>query len=166
MANTEMINTHAAMAIAVIAVVAGVMRPNPLLPFPSFDPLSLLLIPNRLSSPPPPNCCCSIPLAMRRLPAGDAFMHPPKKMIRKGNEKKTINMRAIEREIESRKEMKTTSEKRSCYKRQRQIVCKLHRHRKQCSHGDAMQHSYCCEFCPLQQGRRCSNGIAFRWPLS
>lgn len=76
MANTEMINTHAAMAIAVIAVVAGVMRPNALLPFPSLAVLSFPLIPNRLSSP---NCCCSIPLAMRRLPAGDAFMHPPEK---------------------------------------------------------------------------------------
>lgn len=78
MANTETITTHAAMAIAVIAVVAGVMWPNPLLPFPSFDMLSLLLIPNRLSSPPP-NCCCSTPLAMRRFPAGDAFIQPPEK---------------------------------------------------------------------------------------
>lgn len=79
MVNTEMINTHAAMAIAVIAVVAGVMRPNALLPFTSLAVLSFPLMPNRPSSPPlpPPNCCCWMPFAMRRLPAGDAFMHPP-----------------------------------------------------------------------------------------
>lgn len=74
MTNTEMINRHAATAMAVIAVVAGVMRPNALLPLASLAVFSFPLIPNRPSSP---NCCCSIPFAMRRLPAGDAFMHPP-----------------------------------------------------------------------------------------
>lgn len=78
-----MIKTHAASAIAVIAVVADVMLPNPLLPISSLTLFSFP--PSRLSSP---NCCCSIPLAMRRLPAGDAFMHPPVKyngrMMRRG----------------------------------------------------------------------------------
>lgn len=87
-ANTEMINTHAAMAIAVIAVVAGVMRPNALLPFASFAVLSFPLIPNRPSSPPLPNCCCWMPFAMRRLPAGDAFMHPPENNWQRRNKNK------------------------------------------------------------------------------
>lgn len=82
MPNTEMINTHAAMAIAVIAVVAGV---NTLLPFASLAVLSFPLIPNRPSSP---NCCCVIPFAMRRLPAGDAFMHPPENNWQRGNKNK------------------------------------------------------------------------------
>lgn len=72
MANSEMIKAHAVRAIAVIGVVPDIMRPYPLLPFSSLIMLSFPVIPNRLSSP---NCCCS--LAMRRLPAGDAFMQPP-----------------------------------------------------------------------------------------
>lgn len=73
MTKTEMINTHAAIAIAVIAVVVGAIRPNPLFSFPSLTMLNFPLTPNRLSSP---NCCCS---TMRRFPAGDALMHPPVK---------------------------------------------------------------------------------------
>lgn len=73
MANSEIVNTHAEIAMAVIAVVVGVMWPNPLFPFASLAVLNFPFIPNGLSSP---NCCCS---TMRRLPAGDALMHPPVK---------------------------------------------------------------------------------------
>lgn len=70
--NIVTISMQAATAIDVIAAVVVVNREKKLLALPS-PGTPIDLPPTRLSSPN----CCSAPTAMRRLPAGDAFIQPP-----------------------------------------------------------------------------------------
>lgn len=73
---TNMVTTsrQAATAIDVIAVKAD--------PKCDSKPVESLPLPIRASSATDDSCCCSAPLAMRRLPAGDALIQPP---VRKDN---------------------------------------------------------------------------------
>lgn len=73
-------SAHTAIAIDVMAVVVDVKRTKSPLVSPASPPL-----PPPLDFPPIPfktseissPICCSAPAAIRRLPAGDAFMQPP-----------------------------------------------------------------------------------------
>lgn len=86
--NNVTMSAHTAIAIDVMAVVVDVKRTkSPFVPLasplpllvpspPSPPPLDLPPIPVKTSEISSP-ICCSAPAAIRRLPAGDAFIQPP-----------------------------------------------------------------------------------------